>query len=242
MQEYSNIEVFETEEALNKGMAELIIAKAAKAIALRNRFVLCLSGGNTPQKLYKLLATELYRTQIDWQKTFVFWGDERCVPATDSRNNAYMAKTTLLNKVDIPSANIYAIESELAPDNAAHAYELKLYDFFKNSSPRFDLILLGLGEDGHTASLLPNTPALNETHRLATEVYHEQQKTFRVTLTLPAINAGRIIVFFISGSGKAAILKTLIQHSGTDTIPAQLVQPVSGQVLIYTDSKAASLL
>ncbi len=238
----SPVHIFDTTQALNKALADFILSKANEAVTERGRFIVCLSGGSTPAQLYSLLANEYYCVAIPWQKTFIFWGDERCVPASDERNNAHMARKTLLNHIEIPAGNVYPIQTELAPDNAARAYELKLQDFFENELPVFDLILLGLGEDGHTASLLPGTAVLTEYSRWVSEVYHSQQQMFRVTLTLPVINNARCCVFLVTGSGKAQVVKELLGKNAKSNYPAQLIKPLNGNLVWYLDKPAAQLI
>ena len=135
--------------------AQIIVDVAAKAIAQRGRFSFCLSGGNTPKSLYELLANKPYIDKISWKNTFIFWSDERCVPFYDEQNNAHMAFTALLTKANLPSQNIFAVPTELTPADAAKSYEATLHKFFGHDEPRFDLMLLGLGDNGHTASLFP---------------------------------------------------------------------------------------
>ncbi len=229
--------MFDTPDDLNKALADFILAEALDAVQIRGRFLFCLSGGSTPKKLYELLATDFYKESMPWQKTFIFWGDERCVARNSDSNNAHLARTVLLNKVDIPVANIYPIESDLAPDNAARAYEIKLHDFFEGHSPRFDLILLGIGEDGHTASLVPNSPVLQETQKWVSEVYYAAQQQFRVTLTLPVINQARNAAFIATGETKTSIIRNLIAQKGPAQYPAEMIYPLNGNLFLYTDKK-----
>lgn len=228
---------FETVEAVNKGLADFILKEAVKAVQLTGRFLWCLSGGNTPKSLYELMATEPYKTQMPWQQTFVFWGDERCVAIDSLENNANMAKKALLNKVDLPAANIYPIQSELSPADAARAYEIKLHDFFEGNKPEFDLILLGIGEDGHTASLVPGSTALTEHRKWVVDVFYPNQNQFRISLTLPVLNAAKAVVFLCTGSNKREILKSLF-HDVNPIYPAAMVKPKSGNLYLYTNEKA----
>jgi 6-phosphogluconolactonase len=223
-----NLQVFPTVDKLNEAAAAFIIDTAHKAIEVTGRFVISLSGGNTPGKLFELLAQPDYLPQMPWTETFVFWGDERCVPLEDKRNNAQMALTILLNKTDIPPSNIYRMPVNLSPDRAAAIYEKKIKDFFDEEAPRFDLILLGLGENGHTASLFPGTPVINE---------------FRITMTAPLINLAHHILFLVTGESKAEVLRTIFTASyQPDIYPAQLINPQSGQLVWFADNKAAALV
>jgi 6-phosphogluconolactonase len=237
------LKVFPGAEALHKGAAEFIIEVANKAIAARERFTISLSGGQTPQKLYSLLAGPPYKDKIDWTKTFVFWGDERCVPLNDARNNAFQAKSMLLDKIDIPQGNIHRIPVNLPPAEAAAKYEKELKDFFSNKSPRFDLMLLGLGENGHTASLFPATNVLDEQAAGVREVYVEEGKVFRITMTASLINQAHHILFLVEGNNKADILeKVLTGHYQQQNYPAQLIKPAHGDLSYFADSAAASLV
>jgi 6-phosphogluconolactonase len=237
------MQVFQTTEALNKAVAEFIITTAAKAIAARGRFTLALSGGQTPEKLYSLLAEPAYSKQIQWDKTFIFWGDERCVPLDDERNNAHLAKLLLLNKVNIPSSNIYRIPVNLSPPEAAKNYEKEINNFFDNEAPRFDIILLGLGENGHTASLFPHTKVLDEQAEAVRAVYLEEEKMFRVTMIAPMINHAHHILFLVTGENKAEILEKILHTPDhPDNYPAQLIHPVDGKLHWYVDNAAARLI
>jgi 6-phosphogluconolactonase len=237
------VRVFETTVAMNASAAQRLIDLAAKSVAARGRFVLSLSGGNTPRDLYALLATESYRPRVPWKSTFVFWGDERCVPADDERNNAHAAATLLLKKIDLPSSHIYPIPVGLPPADAAKKYEKTLRVFFGKDAPRFDLLLLGLGENGHTASLFPGTRVLNEKIRWVKEVLVKDQRPDRVTLTMPLINQARHIFFLVTGEEKSDILaKVLAAPFRPDRYPAQGIRPEHGEVAWYVDDKAASRL
>ena len=194
-----NLKVFQTEDELNKSAVEFIIAISNKSLAAKGKFIIALSGGQTPEKLYSLLAELPFHEQIQWKKTFIFWGDERCVPLEDERNNAHRAKSILLGKVDIPLANIHFIPVNLSPAEAANKYEKGLKDFFGKDPLRFDLILLGLGENGHTASLFPGTKLIDEQSEGIREVYVEEEKMFRVTMTAPLIDQAHHILFLVTG-------------------------------------------
>jgi 6-phosphogluconolactonase len=239
----SDIKVFQNDTELCEATANFIIELAAESIAERGRFSIALSGGNTPEKLYTLLAKEEYATQIDWNKTFVFWGDERYVASDDPLNNARMAKSLLLDKVSIPAENIYPIPVGLAPAEGAVEYERQIKFFFDDLTPNFDLILLGMGDNAHTASLFPGTEILNETTRLVKEVYVEEQKMFRITMTAPLINHAHNIVFLLTGKAKAQTLKTVLNAPFQPSIyPVQLIKPTNGKLYWFVDAEAASLL
>lgn len=244
MEQKNKISVFETPVELRVATAALIVILAQEAIKARGRFVIALSGGHTPEQLFTLLSKPSFSTQMDWNKTFVFWGDERCVPLNDPENNAYRAKTLLFDQVAIPSSNVYAIPVDLPPAEAAMAYENKIRSFFGTAAPVFDLILLGLGENGHTASLFPGTEVLQEKDRLVKEVYVEEQKMYRVTMTVSLINKARTIVFLVAGLSKATIVETILSASYLpyDKYPARLIKPEQGILYWYLDDAAATLL
>jgi len=239
----NKLQVFDTGTVLTEATAAFIIKLAVEAISSRGRFIISLSGGHTPEHLYALLAKEPYNQQIPWDKTFVFWGDERCVPSDDKDNNARMAKTLLLDHVNIPAENVYPVPVDMPPVDGAKAYEKSIKDLFKNEVPIFDLILLGLGENGHTASLFPGTEVLHETAHIVKEVYVEEQKMFRITMTAPLINQARNIVFLLEGKGKAEVLNTILNGAyQPEKYPAQLISPVNGNLYWFTDKEAAGSL
>ena len=238
-----NIRVFGTAGAMNESAARWLVDLADISVAARGRFVLCLSGGNTPRGLYALLSTEPYGDSMPWKNTFVFWGDERCVPADDERNNAQTANGLLLGKSGLPSSHIYPIPVNLPPGDAARQYEETLRAFFGSGAPRFDLILLGLGVDGHTASLFPGTAALRERSRWVKDVFVRDQPMSRITLTAPLINQARNVLFLVTGENKSGILKTVLTAPRRpERYPAQLIRPEQGEVFWYVDGRAASRL
>lgn len=226
-----------------KAAAEFI--KLAKAsVAASGQFAAALSGGSTPKGLYSLLATSEFREQIAWPRVHLFWGDERCVPADHPESNYHMVQQTLLSKVPIPAENVYRMEGEKDPQVAALRYQETLERFFQlsnNALPQFDLILLGLGEDGHTASLFPGSAALQETKRLVTALYVEKLQSYRLTLTLPVLNHGANISFLVTGMNKASILRDVLQRGhGSTTFPAQRVKPQWGRLVWFADQAATT--
>ena len=234
------LKVFETSALMNVAVANFIVELAAESIKQRGRFVFSLSGGNTPSKLYSLLSYPSFQDKIDWQKTFVFWGDERYVPLDDKRNNAHMAGSLLLDKIDIPQANIYPIPVFLSPAEAALSYEQTLKVFFGKEAPCFDLILLGLGENGHTASLFPGTSVIHESKRWVKELYVAEQKEWRITMTIPLINQAANVAFLVTGKEKSAILETVLNSPiQPDLYPAQLIRPMLGLLLWFADKSAS---
>ncbi|MDB5282659.1 MAG: 6-phosphogluconolactonase [Bacteroidota bacterium] len=234
-----DVRVFDNADQLNEAACNFIIDLSKKAIEQRGLFTLVLSGGSTPERLYSLLAQAPFNDKLEWNKTFIFWGDERCVPLDDKLNNAAMANSLLLSKVNIPAKNIHPIPVNLTPVEAALSYEETIKNFFNQSPPLFDLILLGLGENGHTASLFPYTAVLHEISRLVKEVYVEEQQMFRVTMTAPLINKGRNIAFLVTGKQKHQILKTVLTDSiDKDKYPVELIRPEQGELIWWTDKDA----
>jgi 6-phosphogluconolactonase len=235
--------IYQDLESLSQGAADLFVTRASRAVRTHGRFVVALSGGHTPLHTYELLAQPPFREEVPWADIHVFWGDERCVPPDDPRSNARMARLALLDHVPIPSTQIHPILCAEAPARSAEEYEDTLRSFFEGQQPRFDLIFLGLGENGHTASLFPETPALDERNRWAAEVYVPEQDLQRVTLTLPIINRGETVAFLVGGANKAAVLQEVLEgHPNLRRLPAQLIQPISGDLRWLVDQEAASSL
>jgi 6-phosphogluconolactonase len=215
---------------------------AEAAVQERGRFAVALSGGNTPRSVYSLLASE--HKQLPWERIHVFFGDERHVPPDHPDSNFRMANESFLSKVPIPEKNIHRIRAELDVETAVTEYDQQLHDFFRlvdHDWPRFDLIFLGIGEDGHTASLFPGSKALAEASRRVAANWVEKFKTFRITLTFPVLNDASEVVFLVSGGSKARILSEIL-NPGAQKYPAQSVQPENGKLLWLVDEDAGSLL
>jgi 6-phosphogluconolactonase len=231
-------DIFQTHAGLFHAAAQLIVATAKKAVDERGLFSISLSGGSTPTPLYRLLAAPPFLTEMPWNNTVVFWGDERCVPFDDPRNNAAQATSTLLDKVPVAQENIYPIPVNLPPKEAAFAYENVLRTFFGTAGPRLDLILLGLGENGHTASLFPRTPIVQEQMVGVRDVYVQEEDLYRITMTAPLINLARNILFLVTGKAKADVLETVL-HGPYQPVnfPAQLIRPLSGNLFWYVDEE-----
>ena len=236
----------ENYEALCEEAVRRILSLSAEKIEACGRFTLLLSGGTTPEGVYSLMAGPRYRDRFRWNKIHFFWGDERCVPADDPKSNYRTADEALFSKVAVPRRNLHPITTTgLDPTQAAARYERELQSFFrvKSKPPCFDLILLGLGKDGHTASLFPGDPALSEKERWVVPVMRkEADPPQRITVTLPVINQAEDVFFLVSGVEKAAILKRVLEGKSQDLLPAQRVQPSHGKVLWVADQAAASLL
>lgn len=236
------IVVCQDADELRRKAAAQFIEIANGAIGRSGRFAVALSGGSTPKTLYSLLASSAYRDRVDWSRIHLFWGDERCVPPEHPESNFRMAKEALLSKLKIPPQNIHRMAGEKEPSSAASEYERELCKFFElvqGQLPRFDLILLGLGDDGHTASLFPGSSAVNEQERLAVAPYVEKLKAHRLTLTLPVINNAAQVNFLVAGAAKRAIVPRVLDDADTE-LPAARVQPLKGKLtwLITQDAAA----
>jgi 6-phosphogluconolactonase len=233
-----------TPQDLFQAAAEEVIRAATSAVAQRGRFAIALSGGSTPKNLYTLIAANA-SANLPWDRMFFFWGDERHVPPDDPDSNYRMAKESLLAKVAIPPANIFPVPAE-NPDAsaAAEAYEQTLRKFFglaPGEFPRFDLILLGMGPDGHTASLFPETAALQEKSRLVVANWVEKLQNSRITFTLPVLNAARCVAFLVSGTDKAVVLHEVLEgNAAAEKYPSRLVRPSDGRLIWFVDRAAAS--
>lgn len=242
-----SVRVYEDATALARAAADLFAAAARAAVAQRGRFFVALSGGSTPRTLYQLLAAPPYRDQVDWSRTFVFWGDERCVPPDHPDSNYRMAREALLFHVPIPTSQVFRMPGEMAdPAAAAALYEQSVRRAFALAPgewPRFDLVLLGLGPDGHTASLFPHTSALGVTDRLVVANRVEKLGTTRITLTAPVINSAAVVVFLVAGADKAEPLAAVLEGPRRpDDLPAQLIAPAHGELLWLVDRAAAAQL
>jgi len=234
-----------TPQDLFQAAAEEVIRDATEAVAQRGRFTIALSGGSTPRNLYTLLAANA--GSLPWPKMFFFWGDERHVPPIDSESNYRTAQEAMLSKVPVPPANIFRVPAENPDASAvAQSYEQTLKKFFGLAAgefPRFDLILLGMGPDGHAASLFPETEALHEKSRLVVANRVKKLESSRITFTLPVINAARCVVFLVNGSDKAAVLREVLEGKGPgERYPSKLVQPSAGKLIWFIDRAAGSQL
>jgi 6-phosphogluconolactonase len=239
----TEIRIFKTSNELFAAAVADFAQLATDAVHKRGRFCVALSGGSTPKGMYSLLAAS--STPIPWKSIYFFWGDERHVPPTDPESNYRMADEAMLSKVPVPPQNIFRILSEEKdPELAAKQYEQTLIKFFGLNAgqfPRFDLVLLGLGPDGHTASLFPDCTALKETSRLVVANWVEKFKTHRITLTLPVLNNAAAVEFLVSGNEKAGIVHKVLDGDGNQ-YPSQMVRPRDGKLVWLLDQAAASEL
>jgi 6-phosphogluconolactonase len=240
-----DIEIYETKELLTAAAARRIAGLAAKATAARGRFNWALSGGSTPRRLYELLATAPYLRGIDWSRVHFFWSDERCVPPEHAASNYRMAREALLDAVKPPSANVHRMFGEAGPNRAAEEYEQVLRRSFnaiwKGRAPSFDLILLGMGKDGHTALLFPGALPLAEEARWVVPAHADNGAPWRITLTPLIINAAAGIIFLVSGAKKAERVGDVLD-GGPAASPAQLIRPKHGRLVWMIDAKAAARL
>ena len=230
-------------EALSRAAATLFAEQARAAVTSRGRFSVLLAGGETPRRTYELLAEEPLRSAIPWDRIYFFWGDERCVSAKDPKRNEGMVRRALLDHLQIQPEQVHPIRSALAPEQAAADYDAELHRFFVSSPPRFDLAFLGLGTDGHTASLLPGSAALEEKVRWTAVTRRHKEPFSRVTLTAPLLNQAALVVFLVTGRDKAGVLQSILTPaSDHPAFPAQLIRPLTGALHWYVDRHAASLL
>ena len=240
-----DVRIFDDLEALSRAAAELFIEDSKQAVSQRRRFLVVLSGGSTPMKLYKLLAQSPYREQIDWTRVHVFWGDERCVPIEDLENNYRQVRDVLLNQVSIPKENIHRVLSDLEPVAAAEDYARVLKDFASPPLdwPRFDLVLLGMGDDGHTASLFPGSEVNVTTPTMAVTAQYQNRPAHRVTLTPLVFNAAHRIIFLVNGESKSQTLANVLYGEyQPEKLPAQRIHPTDGELIWMVDQNAASKL
>ncbi|MFH1183950.1 MAG: 6-phosphogluconolactonase [Chloroflexota bacterium] len=239
----SDIRVFQDPEALSQAAAVVFVETANQAIAERGQFRVALSGGKTPERLYALLAETPYRELIDWHRLHAFWGDERCVPPEDLDSNYRRTRDILLSRVPVPLENIRRVRTELDPELAAEDYALVLR---KSADPplewpRFDLVLLGLGEDGHTASLFPGSPVATTRATLAVNMRGQNRQSWRVTMTPAVFNSGRRVVFLVLGAGKSKVVASVLYGATQpDRLPAQRIHPEAGELIWMLDAGAAA--
>lgn len=241
------VSIFEDGDALARGAAEEFLRRAVRKLEARDSFSVALSGGSTPKRLFELLAAEPFRSRMPWARIRFFWGDERTVPPEHPDSNFGMADRLLLSRVPIRPENVHRIPGEYSPpDRAAAEYEATLRRVFRLTEgdlPRFDLVFLGMGSDGHTASLFPGTAALTETRRLVVANWVEKLDAHRLTLTCPVFNRAACIVFLVSGAEKSEMLPRILADGGrAPRYPAQLIRPSKGELHWYIDRAAGRAL
>lgn len=238
----ANFHIFETTTQLGQAAAEHVAYLSEQAIAQRGRFTIAVSGGSLPRLLFPLLVSEPLRTKINWSKWYLFWADERCVPLTNPKSNYRLTRDYLLDHVDIPPSQIVPIDDSLNPAAAAADYQTKLTQIFDpppGQLPRFDAVLLGMGEDGHTASLFPGHALLHEDSAWVAPIFDSPKPPpQRITLTLPVINQAQQVIFMAAGAGKVKALSAIV--NGNSHLPAELVQPENGELHWFVDEAAAA--
>jgi 6-phosphogluconolactonase len=242
------LHIVEDSSLFSKTVAEWIIESITDTLKKQDRFTWVLSGGNTPKALYRLLASTHYRKKVDWEKLHLFWGDERAVPFEDDRNNAKMAYDTLLNQVPVPASQIHVMRTDIPPEKSAMEYEKILRHYFPHTvydsnHISFDLVLLGMGDDGHTLSLFPGTEIIHEENAWVKAYFLEAQDMYRISLTKTIVNKSARIAFLTTGTGKAHALKEVLEGGyKPDTYPAQVIEAVNGELHWFTDKDTAALL
>jgi len=233
--------IFATADKLLASLADFVVTKAGESIKRNGKFNLVLSGGSSPKKLYELLASEPYRDSIEWKKVYFFFGDERYVPRDHKDSNFLMTQGALFGPLGIVENQIFEVNTALSPPEAAADYEQRIRQHFGGRVCRFDVILLGLGDNSHTASLFPHTPVLHEKTALVKEVFVEEVNMYRITFTAPLINAGHTVAFLVFGVTKAAAVFHIQKDPvNIDEYPAQLIHPESGDLHWFMDEAAAS--
>lgn len=238
------IRIFKNMESLSHNAATLFVEQAAKAIEKRGQFLTALNGGSTPTRLFQLLATD-FRDQVDWNKVHIFWGDERCVPPDDPGSSYRQAQDALLSHVPIPEDNIHRVKGELEPAQASRDYALILKEFASSpfEFPRFDLVYLGMGEDGHTASLFPYSLVDVTEPTIPVTAHYQDRPANRVTLTQLVFNQARVVAFMATGDKKAVTLaEVLSDRYNPNLYPAQRIEPKDGKLIWLVDEDAASKL
>ena len=240
----TKLRIFDDLEQLSQYAAKLFVKQAAQSIAERGQFLVALNGGSTPMRLFQLLATD-YREKVDWNKVHTFWGDERCVPPDDAGSSYGQARNILLSHVSIPDSNIHRIKGELGPAEASSDYSLTLKNFASPPFdwPHFDLFYLGMGEDGHTASLFPGSPVNVSESTMPVTAHYQDRPANRVTLTPIVFNSARMVAFMATGEKKAITLaEVLSDRYNPELYPAQRIDPKDGELIWLVDKAAASKL
>ena len=237
------VEIYRTRKELEQAAAASILRAMRMATGERDTFALVLSGGKTPREVYELLGRESVRQELDWNGAHIFFADERAVPPEDPQSNFGMIDRVFLSHISIPRENVHRIRGELDPASAADAYERELRTVFRQHSVIFDLVLLGLGEDGHTASLFPGTGVVKEQDFMVRAVLVPRLSSWRITLTLPALNSARETMFLVAGKKKATMVQRALSADSPDNeIPATCVKPVGKKIRWMLDENAAMMI
>jgi 6-phosphogluconolactonase len=237
------LHIFDNPEILSENLAEWICSLVEETLKEQQSFSLVLSGGGTPKLLYQKLASEKYKNRIDWQRIRIFWGDERAVPFTDERNNAKVAFDLLLNHVNVLASQIHIMRTDIEPNFAVTEYRNMLHTYFDSTQHSFDLVLLGMGDDGHTLSLFPGSAVIEDDYHWVNSVYNEQQEMYRITLMPVLVNKARNVVFMVDGEKKAGVLEKVLEGEYQPSqFPAQLIAPETGELHWFLDKEAAKNL
>lgn len=238
-----NLLIYKTKAELLKDLAEYIITIGEKAIAENGCFNFVLTGGNSPKELYTMLAMD-YREKLDWTKVYFFIGDERNVPPGHESYNGLMARKSIIDPLNVAADHVFFVDTTQAPEKAAIEYAKEISTHFKGADLSFDLILLGMGDDAHTASLFPGTEVLGNKDVTVASVFVEKLDTYRITFTAPLINKAKNVAFLVFGEAKAEAIKHVIedQTKNTQLYPSQLIDPIDGSLTFFLDSEAAKLL
>jgi 6-phosphogluconolactonase len=236
-----NLKISKDIESLSHHFADWLVENIKEVLSKQGRFTIALAGGNTPRRLYQMLASDEYRDKVDWQKLHFFWGDERFVSLTDDRNNAKMAYESLLNHVPLNKEQVYPIQTTGKPEESAAAYEKILHSYFEQDGQTFDFVLLGLGDNGHTLSLFPGYKVVRERKKWVSSFYLKEDDIYRITLTPPVVNRASQVAFLVSGGDKAAaVYHVLAGEHDPDLYPAQIIQPFNSRVYWFCDEAAAA--
>ncbi len=237
------IHIQKNPSAITAALAEWITHAIETTLQKQDRFTWVLTGGNSPKALYDMLAASPYKERIAWNKLHIFWGDERAVPFSDDRNNAKMTYAHLLNKVPVIPAQVHVMRTDKEPQQAALEYEKILHQYFGEDGKSFDLVLSGIGDDGHTLSLFPGTEVIHEKEAWVKAFYLTSQQMYRITLTAPVVNRASFIVFLTFGANKSKALYEVLEGSAdADLYPSQIIQPRIGELHWFVDEAAAALL
>ncbi len=235
------LNISESVDAVLQKLAAYFVDAANQSIAEHGRFTVSLSGGSSPEKLYALLASPFFSDKVDWSKVYFFFGDERYVPATDHASNYRMVNNVFFQPLKIDSAQIFRVNTVLSPTDAAIQYMEDINRHFEGAEPRFDLVLLGLGDNSHTASLFPHTGILHESEATIKAVFIPEQQVYRISFTAPLINRAHRIAFLVYGAGKAQAVANILEGvRDIENFPAQLIQPKDGVVDWFLDKAAAA--
>ena len=226
---------------LSHDFAKWLVDYIAETLSIQDRFTIALAGGNTPRRLYQLLASDKFRDQVEWKRIHFFWGDERFVPSSDDRNNAKMAFESLLNHVPLAKEQVYPMQTESDPHESAASYEKILHHYFDQHNRTFDLVLLGLGDNAHTLSLFPGYKEVKETNKWVCAFFLKEDDIYRITLTAPVVNLASRVAFLVSGGDKAAaVYHVYAGEHDPDLYPAQIIQPFNSRLYWFCDEAAAA--